>query len=84
MGYKYVKGQSGNPSGRPKQDPQIKAMFLGLIPEALAAVKACLKSEDEGIRLKAADVVFERSLGKAAQAVEVTGDISIKVNLFKK
>jgi len=70
----FIKGQSGNPGGRKSLDPDVKAMFSPHLPAAIEAVLSCLKSKDEGIRLKASNMVLERVVGKPAQAVQISGD----------
>lgn len=69
----FVKGQSGNPSGRKPVDPLVQEMFSRLIPQAMAAVEECLKSPRPEIKLKASELIFDRSWGRPAQAVEVSG-----------
>lgn len=74
----WKKGQSGNPSGRPK-DP-----FRELIREKTNGGKALvekalslLKSEDEDIQLKAVHYLSDRGWGKASQPVEHSGEVGI-------
>ena len=83
----FKPGQSGNPSGRKPVDPSVKAMFDKQLPAALSAITSCLQSDDEAIRLKAANIIVERVLGKPYQAVELSGDDSLKnivVNVITK
>ncbi len=77
----FVKGKSGNPSGRKKEDPVVKEMFSKYLPDAIKAVETCLKDDNPSIRLKAADIIFDRSLGKPAQAVEHSGQVDTKAVL---
>ena len=55
----FKPGQSGNPSGRKPVDPSVKAMFDKQLPAALSAITSCLQSDDEAIRLKAANIIVE-------------------------
>lgn len=68
----FVKGQSGNPSGRKKVDPKVREMFSKLIPAAVKAIEAGLQDPEVEIRMKAAQIALDRALGKPAQAVELS------------
>ena len=76
----FVKGKSGNPGGRPKLPPGVMtraeglAAFAALQPKALAAIEACLDSDDEKVRLRAAERVVERNLGRVAEAQPAPSD----------
>lgn len=70
----FQPGQSGNPGGRPKDDPRLKAMAQARTEEAFAVVLQCLSDEDARIRLKAAEVILDRGFGKPAQELQHTGD----------
>ena len=75
---KFVKGQSGNPRGRPPgKGPgpivmyDLKQAMRALCPEAAKVVKRCLKSEDEKIALLAAQIAFERGFGRPELRADV-------------
>ncbi len=76
----FVKGKSGNPGGRPKLPAGVMtraealAAFASLVPDAFEALRGCLKSDDEKVRLRAAELVLERHLGKVAEAQPVQDD----------
>lgn len=75
-GRPFPKGKSGNPSGRPKRTAeQQDAMeaLRGLSGRAVAVVEGLLtdKTASPSLRLKAAEIVFERCYGKPPVAVEV-------------
>jgi len=76
----FKKGQSGNPGGRPKLPAGVMtraealSALAGLVPEALEALKSCLVSADEKTRLRAAELVLERHLGKVSEAQPVQDD----------
>lgn len=75
-GRPFPKGKSGNPSGRPKrtaeQQDALEAL-RGLSGKAVAVVEGLLadKTASPSLRLKAAEIVFERCYGKPPVAIEV-------------
>jgi hypothetical protein len=70
----FVAGQSGNPSGRPKENPILKEMARARTADAFEVVLACLNDDDAKVRLKAAEIVLDRGHGRPSQAVTVAGD----------
>jgi hypothetical protein len=75
----FVKGQSGNPKGGSKKSAAIKELAQSHCERAIARLAELMESEDEGIAVKACDILLERGYGKAPQAQElsVTGNIEI-------
>ena len=76
----FRKGQSGNPGGRPKLPENVMSRaealeaFARLQPKALAVIEGCLTSDDEKIRLRAAELITERNLGRLKEAPEEKPD----------
>lgn len=68
----FVKGQSGNPSGREKGYAQMARRLEDMTPRALTQLaKLAFEGESETIRLAACRDILDRSLGKAKQNVAV-------------
>ena len=73
----FAPGISGNPQGRPPIPAEIKAMFTDLVPEAIAALADALRSDDEKMRLQAAQAILDRGLGKPHQSASIeTNELS--------
>lgn len=70
----FVKGKSGNPGGRPIEAKEVKALALAACPDVIRElIRISKESSDERSRVAAGKELLDRGLGKAAQAVELTG-----------
>ena len=68
---RFVKGMSGNPSGRPKKPPELEKYAK----DAPAKLRAIADDPDTPLKLKA-DIekfFFEAVFGKAPQALDIEG-----------
>ncbi len=65
-------GQSGNPGGRPKVNPELRRAAQEHSVEALDVLVEVMRTGRPGERLQAAREILDRAYGKPSQAVEVT------------
>jgi len=65
----FKKGQSGNPSGRPKVVGQIRDIAREHGPAAFQRIIQLMASKDERVALAASQEVLNRAYGKPAQAL---------------
>ncbi len=76
----FVKGQSGNPGGRPKLTDEQKQIKFDLVhscrllaPEALEVLKDLMdNAKQDSVKLAAAQAIMERAYGKAVQPTDNT------------
>lgn len=74
----FVKGKSGNPGGRRKQDEDITALAKAESPEAMARIiDRAQKSPDEKMRHAADLAILERAYGKPAQSMAISGKLEV-------
>ena len=71
VGRPFRPGESGNPGGRPKADPATKEILLAGGPEAAQFMLDLVRDEGArtGDRLRAAEYILDRLLGKAVQPI---------------
>lgn len=69
----FQPGQSGNPTGRPKENAEIKALAREKSREAFERIAALMTSEDLRISLAACQEVLNRAYGKPAQTIAGEG-----------
>lgn len=77
----FVKGQSGNPSGRPKMPEDLKKSLKEGAAEAVKIWRDIQNDEtaSKRDRLKAGELLMAYGYGKAVQPVEVDGDVTSRV-----
>lgn len=69
----FVKGQSGNPGGRPKETGEIRELARKHGPEAIRTLALHMAGDDPRVAVAAAQALLDRGFGKPAQAI-VGGD----------
>lgn len=91
-GKRFKPGQSGNPEGRPKDDPELVEAFRARTPQALAtldkvmadyAANAVTEKGDplvpSAAAVKAAEVTLNRGWGSAPQTIKLDANLTADV-----
>lgn len=69
----FQKGKSGNPSGRPKVDFEVREAARLHGSAAITKLIEIMEGEDRRLALAAAQAILDRGYGKPVQGVEMTG-----------
>ena len=74
-GKPFSKGVSGNPGGRPRQDPEVRALCEKFTPAAIATLAEIMgnKKAQPSARVSAAMAILKKTLPDLA-SIEHTGD----------
>jgi hypothetical protein len=74
-GRPFQKGVSGNPGGRPRQDPEVRALCEKFTPGAIATLAEIMgnKKAQPSARVAAAMAILKKTLPDLA-SIEHTGD----------
>jgi hypothetical protein len=65
----FEKGQSGNPSGRPKENAEVKALAREHAEEAISRLADWVRSDNPKASVSAAIALLDRGFGKPAQSI---------------
>lgn len=76
----FVKGQSGNPGGKPKELKHVQLQARLISPLALRELKAILNDPEANKQAKiaAAEVVLNRAWGRPSQQMEHSGEVTVR------
>ena len=89
----FVKGQSGNPNGRPKKLPEIDKLMAEVLGEekdgitAAQAILNMLRGKAAKGDIRAAQLLFDRAYGKSKQQIDVTSQgekVTVPTIIFTK
>lgn len=69
----FKPGQSGNPGGRPKEDPEVKELARQHTAEAIERLAAWMRSDNPKASVSAAVQLLDRGWGRASQSIEHSG-----------
>lgn len=67
----FVKGKSGNPSGRPKEDREVKELAREWTKEAMERLAFWMRSDNAKASVTACSTILDRGYGKAQQNVDL-------------
>ncbi len=79
IGRPFEKGKSGNPGGRPKNNPLVKELLKANSVDAAQKLIELLYSENDKIVFMAAQEILNRTEGKPNQSLnmEVSGELDV-------
>ncbi len=70
----FVKGQSGNPGGRPKGVAEVQELARQHAPEALDRLVKIMRGDNERAATAAASLTLDRAYGKPTQPIDGNGE----------
>lgn len=71
----FVKGQSGNPGGRPKETGEVKALARQYTEEAIHKLAEWMRSENPKASVAACQALLDRGYGRPTQPVAGDDDL---------
>lgn len=82
-GRPFKPGQSGNPSGRPKANPEVREALKAASVDAARKLVELLKSKNDKVAFQAAQEILNRTEGKPRECVqmEIAEDIQIRTQI---
>lgn len=79
--WRWKPGTSGNPGGRPKEDPEMKAILKAACPKAAAKLVELLDCVNPKIVLSAANSILDRIYGRPKESVDMNVSQDDSINL---
>ena len=79
----FAKGQSGNPSGRPKAEGEIRALAQKHTKRAIARLAEWMESNNAKASVAACTVILDRGYGKPAQAISGDLDLNMTIKIVR-
>ena len=70
----FVKGQSGNPGGRPKGVAEVQDLARQHAPEAIERLVEIMRGDNVRAAATAASLILDRGFGKPVQPVDGNGE----------
>jgi hypothetical protein len=84
-GGRWVKGQSGNPDGRPRQDAHIRELARAHSADSIATLDQLRrKSKNDMVRFHAAVALLDRGYGKPTNYIEAGSSIADEIDKIKR
>jgi hypothetical protein len=75
----WKRGQSGNPSGRPRKTPdliEVETLARQASPMAIKRLIEWMEADNPKASIAACNAILDRAWGKPAQAIEHSGRVS--------
>ena len=76
----FVKGQSGNPGGRPKECAEVKDLAREYGPEAVERPAVLMRGDDPRVAVSACQALLDRGYGKPTQTTDIKATLDATVN----
>ena len=83
VGKPFIKGKSGNPKGRPKENPEVKEILKAASVDAAKKLVELMHSDIEKISLTATVEILNRTEGKPREnvAMNVNGGLDVRAQI---